>query len=128
MFTLSNTTWVLIKGFFLIKSKAMGFLKVALSSAYNTILESTKKSTFVCFTAVKFKVAHIYAMLFPKFKSSFHFRLIIFFLFNRESDNLYLFSNKFFRKFNSLFRISRDDNFSIHIGKSGCFQIYEITH
>jgi len=114
MFTLSNATWVLITGLFFIKSIAIAFLRVALSRAYNTMLESTKKSGFISFRAVKFKIALIYAMLFPKAISIIVVRLITFVSFYGESDYFYLLANKFFRKLNSLFGMSGYDDLSIH--------------
>jgi len=103
MLILSITTWVLITGFFFIKSNTISFLKVALSKAYKTMLESTKKLAFVRFIAVKFKIAHVYTMFSPKVKRLFSFGLIRFFFLKRESNYFNLFSNKFFRKLNGLF-------------------------
>lgn len=124
MFTLSNTTWVLIIGLFFIKSIAIAFLRVALSRAHNTMLESTKKSVFISFRAVKFKIAHIYAMLFPKAISIIVVRLITFVSFDGKSDYFYLLANKFFRKLNSLFSMGWDDNFSVHFYKKVLFSKY----
>lgn len=114
MFTLSIITCVLILGLFFINLKTISFLKVALSKAYKTMLESTKITAFVRFFAVKFKVTHIYTVVSPKVESFFSFRLIPFLFFDRKCNNLYLFSNKFFRKFDGLLRISVYDNFSVH--------------
>lgn len=128
MLTLSNTTCVLITGFCLIKSKAISFLKVALSRAYNTMLESTKNLAFIGFKSVKFKIAHIKTMLFPKFKGFFSFSIVSSFFFNRKSNNFYLLTNEFFWKLNSLPFIGGYDYFSVHKCKAKCFQKYELTH
>ena len=79
MFTLSIITWVLITGFFFIRSKTISFLEVALSNAYKMMLESTKKSAFVRFISVKFKIAHVYAVFSPEIEGLFSFRLTPFF-------------------------------------------------
>src|SRR6185312_12250686 len=125
-FTLSIMTWVLITGFLFIKLKTISFLKVALSKAYKTMLESTKKSAFVRFITVKFKMAHINTVPFPEFKSVISFGLIRLFFFNRKSNNFHLLANEFFRKFYGLCCVSRYDNFSIH--KNNCSQIYKIAY
>lgn len=89
------------------------------------MLESTKKSALVRFISVKFKVAHIHALLSSELEGLFSFRLILFFSLKRERNNLYLFPNKFFRELNGLFCIGGYNNFSVH--KNECNQIYKMT-
>ena len=127
MLTLSIITCVLIIGRFSIKFKEISFLKVALSRAYKTLLESTKKSAFIGFNAVKFKVSHINTVFLPKFKSLFNVVFINHFGFNRKRNNFHLSSNEFFRKFNDLMCVCRYDKFSVHIYKNKGNQIYKIS-
>ncbi len=125
MLTLSITTWVLITGLLLIRLKTISFLNVALSKAYKTTFESTKISSFVRFITVKFKVTHVYTMGPPEFEGDFRPIKVIFSLFNRKSNNLYLLPDKVVGKFNSLFFTGRYNDFTIH--RKISTQIYQIT-